>query len=142
LAGYQQALTERDIAPDPSLIRTAAFSPETGRAAMEELLRLPDRPTAVFAASDAVALGAMNAIHAAGLRIPDDVAVVGFDDTFLAAYTHPALTTIRVPAHGLGWTAAEVLIALIEEEKEISSVTLETELVIRDSCGARRATNP
>jgi LacI family transcriptional regulator len=77
----------------------------------------------------------MSAIHSAGLRIPEDVAIVGFDDIFLAAQAHPPLTTVRVPAYGLGWTAAEVLISLIEGDK-VSSVTLETELVIRESCGA------
>jgi DNA-binding LacI/PurR family transcriptional regulator len=104
---------------------------------MNHLLDLPKRPTAVFAASDVVALGAMGAIHAAGLGIPDDVALVGFDDILLAAHAHPPLTTVRVPAYGLGWTSAEVLIALIEGEEEVSSVVLETELIVRESCGAK-----
>jgi LacI family transcriptional regulator len=90
----------------------------------------------VFAASDVVAIGVMSAIQAAGFKIPEDIAVVGFDDIFLAAHTQPPLTTVRVPAYGLGWTAAELLISLIEGD-EASSVTLETELVIRDSCGGR-----
>jgi LacI family transcriptional regulator len=137
-AGYRQALTEHDLPLDDYLVGTAAFLPETGEAAMEELLALPERPTAVFAASDVVAIGVMGAIQAAGLKIPDDVAVVGFDDIFLAAHTQPPLTTVRVPAYGLGWTAAEILISLIEGEEEVSAVTLETELVIRDSCGAKR----
>ncbi len=138
-AGYRQALAEHDIPHNPELIKTAAFLPEAGQAAMEGLLDLAERPTAVFAASDVVALGAMSAIHNAGLRIPDDVSIVGFDDIFLAAHAHPPLTTVRVPAYGLGWTAAEVLIALIEGDEEIASVTLETELVIRESCGAKQA---
>jgi DNA-binding LacI/PurR family transcriptional regulator len=136
-AGWQQALKEHGIPVDDCLLRTAAFLPEAGHAAMEELLRLSDRPTAVFVASDVVALGAISAIHRAGLRIPEDIAIVGFDDVFFAAQVHPPLTTIRVPAYGLGWTAAETLIALIEGDDEVSSVTLETELVIRDSCGAQ-----
>jgi LacI family transcriptional regulator len=106
---------------------------------MGNLLNLPIRPTAVFAASDVVALGAMGAIHAAGLGIPNDVALVGFDDIVLAAHAHPPLTTVRVPAYGLGWTSAEVLIALIEGEEKVFSVVLETELVIRESCGAQLA---
>jgi DNA-binding LacI/PurR family transcriptional regulator len=134
-AGYRQALTEHDIPLEDSLMRSAAFLPETGQAAMKELLELPERPTAVFAASDVVAIGVMGAIQAAGFRIPDDMAVVGFDDIFFAAHTQPPLTTVRVPAYGLGWTSAEVLVALIEGD-EVSAVTLETELVIRDSCGA------
>jgi LacI family transcriptional regulator len=137
-AGYRQALAEYDIPLSADLVRTADFLPATGQRAMEELLALPRPPTAVFAASDVVGIGAMCAIQNAGQRIPDDVAVVGFDDIFLAAQVYPPLTTIRVPAYGLGWTAAEVLISLIEGDEEVSSVTLETELVIRDSCGAKQ----
>ncbi len=137
-AGYKQALADHDIPDDPDLVRTAAFLPEAGRSAMEQLLDVPERPTAVFGASDVVALGALGAIHGAGFCIPDDVAVVGFDDISLAAHAHPPLTTVRVPAYGLGWTAAEVLIARIEGDA-VSSVTLDTELVIRESCGARSA---
>ena len=84
---------------------------------------------------DVVAIGAMSAIDGSGLHIPDDMAVVGFDDIFLAAQIQPALTTVRVPAYGLGWTAAEILITLIRGDERVSSVTLETELVIRESCG-------
>jgi LacI family transcriptional regulator len=118
-------------------VGTAAFLPETGYEAMQEMLRTPDPPTAVFAASDVIALGVVNAVHVAGLDVPGDVAVVGFDDIFLAAHACPPLTTVRVPAYGLGWTAARVLISLIEGDEDISSVTLETELVVRESCGAR-----
>ncbi len=138
LEGYKTALLEHNISYDAALVQTAAFLPESGQVAMHELLRLPDRPTAVFAASDVVALGAMSAVRAAGLTIPEDVAFVGFDDIFLAAEAHPPLTTVRVPAYGLGWTAAEILISLIEGDKTVSSVILETELVVRSSCGADR----
>lgn len=138
LEGYKTALQEHNISYSASLVRKAAFLPESGQSAMDDLLRLPDRPTAVFAASDVVALGAMSAVHAARLSIPEDVAFVGFDDIFLAAEAHPPLTTVRVPAYGLGWTATEILISLIEGDKTVSSVTLETELVVRSSCGAER----
>jgi DNA-binding LacI/PurR family transcriptional regulator len=140
-AGYRLALSEHSLQYDPTLVGTAAFLPEAGLAAMQQLLDLPERPSALFAASDVVALGAMSAIHKAGLQIPEDIAVVGFDDIFLAAHAYPPLTTVRVPAYGLGWTTAEVLIALIEGDEEVSSVTLETELVIRDSCGAKQRTS-
>lgn len=136
LAGYKQALTEHDIAIDGSLIHAAAFLPETGKTAMERLLALSASATAVFVASDVVALGAMAAVRETGRRIPDDMAFVGFDDIFLAALASPPLTTVRVPAYGLGWTAAEILVSLIEEDQGVGSVTLETELVIRESCGA------
>jgi DNA-binding LacI/PurR family transcriptional regulator len=140
-AGYRLALGEHNIYPDETLVRRAAFLPESGARAMEQLLSLPEPPTAVFVASDVVALGAMASIQNAGLSVPDDVAIVGFDDIFLAAHAHPPLTTVRVPAYGLGWTAAEILIALIEGD-QVSSVTLETELVIRESCGARMHQDP
>jgi LacI family transcriptional regulator len=136
-AGYTQALAEQDIAYNSDLVRVASFLPESGKTAMEQMLRLPKRPTAVFAASDVIAFGAMRAIHAAGLRIPQDVAVVGFDDIFLSAHAQPPLTTVRVPAHEMGWTAAELLVPLIEGDEAAQSVTLETELVMRDSCGAK-----
>jgi DNA-binding LacI/PurR family transcriptional regulator len=135
-AGYKAALGEHDIPFHDDLVRTAVFVPHSGRTAMEALLALPERPTAVFAASDVVALGAMSAIQAAGLKIPQDMAIIGFDDIFLAAHACPPLSTVRVPAYGLGWTAADVLITLIEGDEEVASVTLETELVIRESCGA------
>lgn len=135
-AGYRQALAEHGIRLDESLVRCGNFLPATGQAAMQELLGLPVRPTAVFGASDVVAIGAMSAIQSAGLSIPGDVAVVGFDDIFLAAHTHPRLTTVRVPAYHLGWTAAEILIGLIEGDQERKSVALDTEMVVRDSCGA------
>jgi len=137
-AGYQQALEEHGLAPDDSLIQIGAFVPESGQRAMDELLHLPVPPTAVFVASDVVALGAITAVYEAGLQIPEEIALVGFDDIFLAAQVRPPLTTIRVPAYGLGWTAAELLITQIEGDEEITSVTLEAELVVRESCGAKR----
>jgi len=135
-AGYRQALGEHDLVLDQDLVRTANFVPESGQEAMESLLKLAAAPTAVFVASDVVAVGALNAILNSGREIPGDVALIGFDDIFLAAYTRPSLSTVRVPAYGLGWTAAELLITLIEGDEDVSSVTLETELVIRESCGA------
>ncbi|MFC2030639.1 LacI family DNA-binding transcriptional regulator [Chloroflexota bacterium] len=139
-AGYRQGLQEHDIAPDDELAQTGGFAPASGETAMKALLSLHERPTAVFAASDVVALGAMSTIHRAGLSVPGDIAIVGFDDIFLAAHSIPPLTTVRVPAYGLGWTAAEVLIALIQGDRKVSTVTLETELVIRESCGAKEST--
>lgn len=132
--GYKKALAEHNLPLDPELVRTATFLPQSGQAAMKDLLHLLDRPTAVFAASDVVAFGAMSAIHQAGLCIPEDMAIVGFDDIFLAAHSQPPLTTVRVPAYGLGWTAAETLIGLIEGDEDVTSTTLESELIIRASC--------
>jgi LacI family transcriptional regulator len=137
LLGYRHALADSGIDYDPTYMRTANFLPETGYRAMESLLALPRPPTAVFAAGDVIAMGALSAVHAAGLRVPEDVALIGFDDLFMAAYVRPPLTTVRVPTYGLGWTAAQMLVATIEGDPEVASVTLEAELVIRESCGAK-----
>jgi LacI family transcriptional regulator len=138
LQGYQEALEQAGIEHEPALMQTANFLPETGRQAMENLLALEKPPGAVFASGDVIALGALRALHAAGLAVPDDMALVGFDDIFVAAFAHPPLTTVHIPVFGLGWTAAETLIAIIEGDPEVPSVTLDAELVIRESCGARQ----
>jgi LacI family transcriptional regulator, galactose operon repressor len=138
LAGYRQALEATGLPFDESLVRYGAFTPQSGEAAMTELLTLTPRPTAVFVASDAVALGALQAIRKRSLRVPHDLALVGFDDIPLAGFIDPPLTTVRLPAAGLGWGAADLLIRLITAEEAIRNpnVILETELVVRASSGA------
>ncbi len=139
LKGYKKALEEAGIAFSEDLLRFGSFLPESGYSAMSVLLALPERPTAVFVASDVVALGALAAIHDKGLKVPEDIAIVGFDDIFAAAYTIPSLTTVRLPAYKLGWQAADMLLKLIRGEKvENTKVFLDTELIIRQSCGARK----
>jgi LacI family transcriptional regulator len=139
LAGYRQALEQAGLPYDAALVRMGNFTPASGVAAMEELLELNPRPTAVFAASDVVALGAMQAIKRAGLRIPEDVAVVGFDDVPLVGFTDPPLTTIRLPAYGLGWAAGERLARVIQgDELDQRGVFLETELIVRESSGGEQ----
>ncbi len=140
LTGYQEALAEAGIPYEEPLVQVGNFTTESGCLAMRELLAMPERPTAVFVASDTVALGALQAIHQAGLRAPEDMAVCGFDDIPLAKYITPSLTTIQLPAYGLGWAAAEMLIRMISKD-EIKNpyVILNTELVIWDSCGAHRS---
>jgi LacI family transcriptional regulator len=107
---------------------------------MLSLLKTNPRPTAVFVASDVVAFGAMKAIGEMGLRVPEDLAVVGFDDVPMARYVSPALTTIHLPAIEQGLRGGQMLIDLIggniPAEKQVH---LETELVIRESCGANFA---
>jgi DNA-binding LacI/PurR family transcriptional regulator len=100
---------------------------------------LPQKPDAVFAASDMTAYGAMRAIHEANLRIPEDVAVVGFDDIPASARTTPALTTVRQPVQQMGSKAAEVLINVIENDiNTTQKLIMDTELVVRESCGASK----
>jgi DNA-binding LacI/PurR family transcriptional regulator len=101
---------------------------------MSDLLRETPHPTAVFVASDVVAMGVIRAIKRTGLRIPQEMAVAGFDDVPLASFFNPPLTTIRLPAHGLGWAAGERLARLVRgEELTQRGLLLETELVVRES---------
>ena len=132
--GYQNALKNAGIEPDESLLQEGTYTPASGFKAMEILLEASPRPTAVFIASDVVSLGAIRAIKQAGLRIPQDIAVVGFDDIPLADYYDPPLTTIRIPAYGLGWAAGERLVRLVQSETlDQEGMLLESELVIRKS---------
>ena len=134
--GYKRALEEHGLTYDRGLVRYGDFNEESGWHAMSELLEVVPPPTAVFAASDLVAFGAMEATKARGLKIPHDLALVGFDDVPLARYVDPPLTTVRLPAYELGAKAAQMLIKIIEHEKvEEPRIFLRTELVIRDSCG-------
>lgn len=164
-AGYRQALEEAGIAVDPSLVAQGDFTTPSGYAAALELIDLPTRPSAVFAANDQMAYGVLTAGQARGLRLPDDLAVIGFDDTALSAHTRPALTTVRQPFQEMGLRAAELLMALVSAPRtfggaynsfgltvgaraDISAqqpihIQLPTELVVRESCGARMAdSNP
>lgn len=136
--GYQLALEIAGIAFDNSLIQHGAFTAQSGFAAMNALLELPQPPDAAFVASDTVAHGALQAISLRGLRVPDDIAVVGFDDVPASEYIEPPLTTVRLPAYNLGWGAADLLINIIEGQTSESTepTLLETELIIRKSCGA------
>ncbi len=143
LAGYRQVLEEAKLPLDEKLVRYGDFREESGRVAMSQLLDLSEPPTAVFVASDLVAFGAMVAIKERGLRIPTDIALVGFDDVQLAHYVDPPLTTVRLPAYELGYRAATLLIQLISDESvEEQEILLQTELVVRQSCGATRGRSP
>jgi LacI family transcriptional regulator len=139
LEGYRQALEQAGIAFDESLVRFGDFTDESGAQAMADLLATArPLPTAVFVASDVVALGALNAIQRSGRRVPGDMALVGFDDIPLAGYVDPPLTTLRLPSYGLGWGAGQMLIRLIADRDDVkeTQVLLNTELVIRESCGS------
>jgi LacI family transcriptional regulator len=135
--GFRQALAERSRAFDPSLVAEGDFSEAGGYHAMQRLL--PAKPDAVFAASDIMAVGAMRAVREAGLRVPDDVAFVGFDDLPLATPPDPPLTTIRQPVFQFGTTAVELLTDLIENGVHSPRrIMMVTELIVRESCGASR----
>jgi LacI family transcriptional regulator len=135
--GYQDSLLAADLYYDPSLVKEGCFTSDSGFQAMNLLLGLDDPPTAVFVASDVVAFGAMQAIRSYGLSIPEDVAIVGFDDVSIARYMQPFLTTVRLPAYRLGWKAGELTLQLINHEVlPEEGLLLPTKLVVRASCGA------
>ncbi len=131
--GYQKALRDRGLPLVPALIAAGDFSEAGGYLAAKRLL--VEKPDAVFACSDAMAFGCMRAIREAGLRIPEDVAVVGFDDIPTAANSKPPLTTVRQPIQRIGSLAAEMLIEMIEHpDPQPRRVVLPTELIVRSSC--------
>ncbi len=137
LKGYQDALAEASIPYDERLVRYGDFSPESGYERMRSILEDGPRPRAVFVASDVVAIGAIAAIHEAGLRIPEDVALVGFDDVPISRYLDPPLTTVHLPAREMSRLACSMIMELIQgETPPEGQVLLKTNLVIRKSCGA------
>jgi LacI family transcriptional regulator len=134
LAGYKASLKVRGVRFDKALVCMGDFTEASGETAMSCIFKTSPRPTAVFVASDVVALGALRAIKAYKLHVPDDISLVGFDDVPLASYVEPPLTTVRLPAYELGWGAGERLIRMIEgEDLPEPGVLLETRLVVRGS---------
>lgn len=141
LAGYLAALGEAGIAPDSRYIAPGDFTFQGGYQAARGLLSLPDRPTAVVAANDLMAVGVCRAALEAGLRIPRDLAVVGYDDIPMAELIHPPLTTVAQPTYQMGELAARLLMERLEGRAgpEPRRVVLEARLVVRESCGAALA---
>lgn len=139
--GYLQALQEAGLSIESDLIVEGDFSQQSGEQGMKRLLALPRPPTAVFVAADSMALGALQALREAGRRVPEDLALVGFDDSPLAALASPALTTVRQPIRGLGVAAANLLIDRLDGRASgIPHRLLPVNLVVRQSCGAESAT--
>ena len=131
--GYAMAIERAGIAVDPALVRVATnLDYEAGAQAVGGLLALLEPPTAVFAVSDTLAIGAIKALRRAGKRVPQDIAVVGFDDLPISAVFEPALTTVSQPMRDLGARAAEILLARLDGQKPVSQ-TLPHQLVVRDS---------
>jgi len=134
LAGYRETLAAAGRAADEQLVEIADFTLEGGRAAMERLLRRAPTLDAVFAASDLMAVGALAALQTGGRSVPDDVAVVGFDDSPLATSTQPALSSVRQPIEEMGREMARLLMRAIREPSDPArKVILDTRLVARQS---------
>lgn len=132
--GYRDALKKYNVAFSEALSVQGNYDLESGYAAMNRLLDLPELPTAVFCCNDDMALGAVKAVTERGLTVPDDLSVVGFDDHLFSAFMTPALTTVRRPIEEMSRAGAEKLLTFIESKQmETSTVFFRTELVTRDS---------
>jgi len=135
IAGYKEALYDYGIEFDPRLIVNGDFTQSGGYRAMRELLQQPERPEAIAAANDLIALGAMRAIYESGLTIPDDIGIVGFNDNQFASHLSPPLTTIRQPTYDIGCEVAKMLIKRILGKEILNRhIVLPGELVVRQSC--------
>lgn len=133
--GYQQALECAHIPFDPALVREGPFAEEGGYQGMREMLALSRRPTAVFAANDLIAMGALVALREAGLQVPGDIAVVGFDDIPFAKLVSPPLTTVAQFEHKLGRRAAEMVFERLNGEAPPAgrSEEMPSQLIVRES---------
>jgi LacI family transcriptional regulator len=137
--GYEAALTAADLPLDPALVEVQAPDPDGGFLGMTRLLALEDPPSAVFAVNNLVALGAIEAVRGAGLEVPDDVALVCFDDIELASRLYPFLTAMEQPAEAFGTLGTQLLLERIDGRGPAHGhvVVLPGRLTIRRSCGAR-----
>jgi LacI family repressor for deo operon, udp, cdd, tsx, nupC, and nupG len=132
--GYRRALDDAGLEFDPELVKYSSYGYSGGEMAAREFIRMKSRPTAIFAISDISAIGAVRAIKGADLRIPDDMAVVGFDNTSIASVYDPGISTVSQPRYELGRRAMEVLLDLIKGEQVSSnSLFLEHQLIVRES---------
>lgn len=136
LKGYAEALAESDIQANAEYIVKTDYSRGQARQAAEKLLALETPPTALFVASDSMALEAISVITEKGKRVPDDISVIGFDDNPSSLYGGVALTTVRQPLIKMAEEGVKELHALIQGKKEITKLILPTELILRDSCKA------
>jgi LacI family transcriptional regulator len=137
LKGYRRALEGASIAPEPDLEVEVGFAPARAGEAVRALFETQAVPTAVVAANDQVAIGVIRALHELHLTVPGDVSVVGFDDTPVASYIVPSLTTVAVPTHELGRTAVALLTAMLDGRRA-ASVILPCDLRVRESTSAPR----
>jgi LacI family transcriptional regulator len=136
LHGYRAALADLGIAADPALIRHGCFDFDSGLKHGASLLDEHDPPTALFAASDPMAIGVLSAARSRGVQVPRDLSVVGFDDTFLTEWSTPPLTTVRQPLRDMGRGALRTLLRLVAAEPlDSHHVELATALVVRESTG-------
>lgn len=139
--GYRDALDAHGLKYDPALVLDGEFDQFVAYRAVKQLLAVTGpKFDAVFTGDDEAAIGTLLALKEAGLRVPEDVAVVGFDDSRLSPYLTPPLTTVRAPTERVGRTAAQHLFTLLQEQSVESVTLLSTDIIIRRSCGCSEAT--
>jgi len=135
MQGYRDGLCQAGLPFDPDLVQVGDYYKETGYLCAQRLIKLPDPPTAIFAANDQSAFGVYQAAQEAGLRIPGDLSVVGFDNIPESAFVTPALTTVDQSIEQMGFLATGLLVRLLsDEELENRIYTIPTHLVVRESC--------
>ncbi len=133
LAGYKDTMARNGMAFSTRLVKKGMWTPESGYCLGTELLKGKGRPTAIVAANDPMAFGAIKAARALGLIVPEDIAVVGFDDIPLSSYFYPPLTTVKIPMHDLGAASMTMLLNLISGEKFEKLKLFKARLQVRGS---------
>jgi DNA-binding LacI/PurR family transcriptional regulator len=133
LTGYKSALAQNGLEYQTALVEQGNLTPDSGHGAAKRLLQAAQKPTAIFAANDLMALGAISAARELGLKVPWDLSVVGFDDLPLNPYFEPPLTTVAIPMRGLGQEAMKMLVNLVNDNKINRMKWLDTGLVVRRS---------
>lgn len=139
LKGYQEELQSRGMPYDPDLVIEGSWEFEEGVLAVETLLRKGNLPSAIFAANDLLALGVIYGLQDRGISVPQDVAVVGYDNRDFSSCVRPAITTVSLPTHEMGEAAANLLLSMMKgETKSSATVEVRGKLIIRESCGASK----
>lgn len=137
LAGYQAELAANQIEVDPAIIQPGDWEFEGGYQAARNILNMDQPPTAIFAANDLLALGAIYAVQDAGLNVPNDVAVVGYDNRDFTKIFRPKITTVSMPVYEMGYKAAELLLNQIKEgQQDFDEIKVKGKIYIRETCGA------
>lgn len=134
---YFEELRKKKGYDDSGFILTGDWSTAGGYERMKEMLDKPERPTACFIANDPMAIGALRALHEKGIKVPEEMAVIGFDDIEVSAFVNPPLTTVRVYPEQIGKTAVQLLVERWEGRETALLVSIETQLVVRESCGSK-----
>jgi LacI family transcriptional regulator len=131
-------MRQTGLAANPAWLIEGNHTLESGRDAMQKILALPEWPTAVMCSNDVTAIGVQHALFEAGLNVPDDFSLIGFDDVHLAEYTIPPLTTVRMSCRDIAQAAVDSLIANIESAGPHSSARIPTQLIVRKTTGLPR----